>query len=445
MNPFQTNINRRALLRGSVATAGLGYFGLLDALAQTGDYKALVCVFLFGGNDSNNMVVPMGAGYNAYSNVRGPATGIPQASLLPIMDRGVQYGLHPALTRVQALYNQGKGSVALNVGPLVRPVTKQEVRSGAPVPMNLYSHSDQQQAWQQAPWQGATRTGWGGRTADAIQSANVNSLLPVSVSTAGGALFTIGSVTAPAIVNGGLGLGLSGSDGSTTATARDNAFQQVINFQSGLTLVQAANRSINNGIQVGKVLNGVLTGDDGINTVFPQNGLGSQLNQVARIIRARQTLGVSRQIFFVSQGGYDNHEGLLAAHQNLLTTLNGALSAFYDATIELGMENNVTTFTESDFNRTFGPNGTAGTDHAWGAHHIMLGGAVNGGRMFGTYPNLALQGPDDVGNRGLWLPTMSVDQYGGTLASWFGVNSAQLDQVFPNLVNFPTRNMGFMK
>jgi uncharacterized protein (DUF1501 family) len=445
MNPFQLNINRRSLLRGSVAMGGLGYFGLLDALAQTGDYKALVCVFLFGGNDSNNTVVPMGTGYNAYAAVRGPATGLAQAALLPIMDRGVQYGLHPALTRVQALYNQGKASLALNVGPLVRPVTKQEVRSGAPVPVNLYSHSDQQQAWQQAPWQGGSRTGWGGRTADAMQASAQGSLLPISVSTAGGALFTVGQVTAPAIVNGGLGLGLSGSDGSVTANARDNAFQQVINFQSGLTLVQAANRTTNNGIQVGKVLNSVLTGDDGITTVFPGSGLGNQLNQVARIIRARQTLGVSRQIFFVSQGGYDNHEGLLAAQQGLLTTLNGALSAFYDATIELGMENNVTTFTESDFNRTFGPNGTAGTDHAWGAHHIMMGGAVAGGRMYGTFPNLGLQGPDDVGNRGLWLPTMSVDQYGATMASWFGVSSAGMDSVFPNLVNFPTRNMGFMK
>ncbi len=445
MNQFKLNISRRSLLRGSVATAGAGYFGLLDALAQTGEYKALVCVFLFGGNDSNNTVVPMGAGYNAYSAVRGASTGIPQGQLLPIMDRGNPFGFHPALTRIQALYNQNKATVALNAGPLVRPVTKQQVRSGAPVPSNLYSHSDQQQAWQQAPWQGGSRTGWGGRTADAMQPSNAGSLLPMSVSTAGGALFTMGQVTAPAIVNGGLGLGLSGSDGSATATARDNAFQQVINFQSGLTLVQAANRTINNGIQVGKVLNSVLTGPSGLTTVFPGSGLGNQFQQVARIMRARQTLGVSRQIFFVSQGGFDNHDGLLAAQQGLLTTLNGAMSSFYDATIELGLENNVTTFTESDFNRTFGPNGNAGTDHAWGGHHIVMGGGVNGGRMYGTFPNLAIEGPDDVGNRGLWLPTMSVDQYGGTLATWFGVNSAQLDQVFPNLINFPTRNMGFMK
>jgi uncharacterized protein (DUF1501 family) len=219
----------------------------------------------------------------------------------------------------------------------------------------------------------------------------------------------------------------------------------VINFQSGLTLVQAANRTINNGMQVGKVLNSVLTGPSGITTVFPQNGLGNQLAQVARIIRSRQTLGVSRQIFFVSTGGYDNHDGLLAAHQGLLTGLNAALSAFYDATIELGMENAVTTFTESDFNRTFGPNGNNGTDHAWGSHQLMMGGAVNGGRMYGTFPNLAIQGPDDVGNRGLWLPTTSVEQYGATMSSWFGVNSAQLDAVFPNLINFPTRNLGFMK
>jgi uncharacterized protein (DUF1501 family) len=444
MQNFKLNISRRALLRRSIATASLGYFGVLDALAQAGDYKALVCVFLFGGNDSNNTIVPMGVRYNDYSKVRGAATGIPQASLLPIMDRGEQYGFHPQLTRIQQLYNQGKASAVLNVGPLIRPITKAQYRQNMAVPSNLYSHSDQQQAWQQASTSGA-RSGWGGRTADTMQPANTGSLLPMSVSTSGGALFTVGQVTGPAIVNGSLGLGLSGSDGSPTAMARDNAFQQVINFQSGLTLVQAANRTINNGIQVGKVLNNVLTGPSGITTVFPQNGLGGQLQQVARIIRSRQTLGVSRQIFFVSTGGYDNHDGLLPAHQGLLTGLNSALSAFYDATIELGMENAVTTFTESDFNRTFGPNGNNGTDHAWGGHHVVMGGAVNGGRMYGTFPNLAIEGPDDVGNRGLWLPSTSVEQYGATMASWFGVNSAQLDSVFPNLVNFSTRNLGFMK
>lgn len=444
MNQFRPNISRRALLRRSIATATLGYLGVTDALAQTGDYKALVCVFLFGGNDSNNTIVPMGTRYNEYAAVRGPATGIAQNALLPVMDRGEPFGFHPALTRIQQLYNQGKAGAVLNVGPLIRPLTKQEYRNRMSVPMNLYSHSDQQQAWQQASTSGI-RSGWGGRVADVMQPSNNGSLLPLSVSTSGGALFTMGQVTGPAIVNGGNGLGLSGSDGSAPANARDNAFQQVINFQSGLTLVQAANRTINNGIEVGKVLNNVLTGPSGLTTVFPAGGLANQLQQVARIMRARQTLGVSRQIFFVSTGGYDNHDGLLAAHQGLLTGLNGALSAFYDASIELGLENNVTTFTESDFNRTFGPNGNNGTDHAWGGHHIMMGGAVNGGRMYGTFPNLAIQGPDDVGSRGLWLPTISVEQYGATMASWFGVNSAQLDQVFPNLVNFPTRNLGFMK
>jgi uncharacterized protein (DUF1501 family) len=444
MNQFRPNISRRALLRRSIATATLGYLGVTDALAQTGDYKALVCVFLFGGNDSNNTIVPMGTRYNSYAAVRGPATGIAQNALLPVMDRGEPFGFHPALTRIQQLYNQGKAAAVLNVGPLIRPLTKQEYRNNMSVPMNLYSHSDQQQAWQQASTSGI-RSGWGGRVADVLQPSNNGSLLPLSVSTSGGALFTMGQVTGPAIVNGGNGLGLSGSDGSASANARDNAFQQIINFQSGLTLVQAANRTINNGIEVGKVLNSVLTGPSGLTTVFPAGGLSNQLQQVARIMRARQTLGVSRQIFFVSTGGYDNHDGLLAAHQGLLTGLNGALSAFYDASIELGLENNVTTFTESDFNRTFGPNGNNGTDHAWGGHHIMMGGAVNGGRMYGTFPNLAIQGPDDVGSRGLWLPTISVEQYGATMASWFGVNSAQLDQVFPNLVNFPTRNLGFMK
>lgn len=443
MSKFPFKISRRALLRKSIATASMGYYGVTNALAQTGDYKALVCVFLFGGNDSNNMIVPMGTRYNDYSKVRGAATGIPQASLLPITDRGESYGIHPQLTRLAQLYGQGKASAVLNVGPLIRPITKSQYRQNSSVPMNLYSHSDQQQAWQQASTSGA-RSGWGGRTAEILQSTS-SALLPLSVSASGSALFSIGNATAPAIIGGGLGLGLSGSDGSATAIARDNAFQQVVSFQSGLTLVQAANKTINNGIEVGRVLNSVLTGPSGITTVFPNGGLASQLLQVARIMRSRQTLGVSRQIFFVSTGGYDNHDGLLAAQQGLYTGLNGALSAFYDATIELGLENNVTTFTESDFNRTFGPNGNNGTDHAWGGHHFVMGGAVSGGRMYGTYPNLAIEGPDDVGNRGLWLPTTSVEQYGATMASWFGINSAQLDSVFPNLVNFTTRNLAFMK
>ncbi len=444
MQQFIPKISRRALLRRSVATAGLGYFGLLDALAQAGDYKALVCVFLFGGNDSNNMIVPMGAGYTDYSKVRPGAVGHAENVLLPIMDRGKPYGFHPQLTRVQQLYNQGKAAAVLNVGPLLRPITKAQYKMGSSVPMNLYSHSDQQQAWQQAATSGP-RSGWGGRAADAlVGSFNQASLLPIAVSTAGGALFTIGAATGPAIVNGGLGLGLSGSDGSVSAMARDNAFQQVINFQSGMTLVQAANKTMNNGIQVGKVLNNVLTGPSGITTVFPNTGLGNQFEQVARIIKNRGSLASSRQIFFVSAGGYDNHENLLNSQQGLYTQLNGALSAFYDATTELTVQNNVTTFTESDFNRTFGPNGNNGTDHAWGSHHIMMGGAVKGGSMYGTFPTLAIGGPDDVGDRGLWLPTTSVEQYGATMASWFGVNSAKLDQVFPSLINFPNRNLGFM-
>ncbi len=444
MSPFKINISRRALLRKSIATASLGYLGVLDALAQAGDYKALVCVFLFGGNDANNTIIPMGVKYNDYSKVRGSATGIAQAALLPIMDRGESYGLHPQLTRIQQLYNQGKAAATLNVGPLIRPITKTQFRANQSVPAHLYSHPDQQVAWQQASTS-AIRNGWGGRTADIMQSFNSGATLPMSVSTAGGALFAIGQTTGPAIVNGANGLGLSGSDGTALGNARDAAFQQVINFQSGLTLVQAANRTINNGIEVGKVLNSVLTGPSPNATVFPQNGLGNQFAQVARIIRSRQNLGTRRQIFFVSAGGYDNHEGLLATHQNLLTALNSALSAFYDATVELGVENSVTTFTESDFNRTFAPNSNDGTDHAWGSHHLMVGGAVSGGRMYGTFPTLALEGPDDVSRRGLWLPTTSVEQYGATLASWFGLNSAQLDLVFPNLVNFPTRNLGFMK
>jgi uncharacterized protein (DUF1501 family) len=252
----------------------------------------------------------------------------------------------------------------------------------------------------------------------------------------------VGQQTQPGTVDPNTNGQLEGSDGSDAANARNAALQQVLNFQSGFSLVQTANFSLREGMRIGDILAGLTSAP--LNTQFPNTGLGQQLQQVARVIQARTALGMSRQIFFCSMGGYDTHSNQLGQHTGLFTELSQAMNAFYNSTVELGIAGNVTTFTESEFNRTFQPNANAGTDHAWGGHHIVVGGAVSGGKLYGTFPQLALQGPDDSGNRGNWIPTTSLDQYGATFAKWFGVQDIDLQGVFPNLANFTTKTLGFV-
>lgn len=448
-------ISRRTLLRfgaGSMgflgASGGLGRLGLLNAMASPSpNYKAMVCIFMFGGNDGNNLLVPINTvkqKYSDYFGVRGNVLGLAQASLAPIAAaNGDQYGLHTKLAPIQALYNNGKAALVTNVGMLVKPISKQLYQQGqAQVPMNLFSHSDQQQQWQTAP-SGNTRTGWGGRAADILSALNSPSTFPTGVSTAGNSLFLTGNSTTPASVTNG-GLGLDGSDGSAPANARDAAFQQVLTFDSGLSLVQSANRTMANGIAAGKLLNSALAMGSNLTTVFPNSGLGNQLKQVAQIMKVRGDLGMTRQIFFVSTGGFDTHTTQLPQQDNLFTDLGASMAAFYNATVELGVESEVTTFTESEFGRTFQPSTGAGSDHAWGSNHIVMGGAVKGKDVYGNYPTLALGGPDDISGRGVWLPTTSLDQYGATLASWFGVADPALITVFPNLGNFGTQKLAFV-
>lgn len=446
-------LTRRTLLRlgagslGLLSSSRLRRLGMLNAQTpSTGGYKAMVCVFLFGGNDGNNMVVPIqtaAQNYSSYFGVRGSTLGIAQSSLAAITTpSGDTYGLHPSLAPLQPLFQQNKLAVVANVGTLLSPVTKQQYNQGQiPVPMNLFSHSDQQQQWQTTP--GAARTGWGGRAADILQSMNSPSTFPTSVSAAGNSLFLTGQTTTAASVNNG-GLGLDGSDGSDVGNARDAAFQQILTFASGMSLIQNANKFLSDGIEAGKELSAALASAGALTTVFPQSGLGQQLQQVAQIIKARTTLGMNRQIFFVSQGGYDTHTDQLPQQASLFADLAAALSAFYTATVELGIESNVTTFTESDFGRTCQPSTGAGSDHAWGSNHFVIGGGVKAANIYGTFPILALNGPDDVSGRGVWLPTTSVDQYGATIGSWFGVPDGSLDTVFPNLAKFTTKNLGFL-
>ncbi len=447
-------ITRRSLLRlgvGSLGLFGMGgrlaKLGLLNAqvAGPTNDYKAVVCIFMMGGNDSNNMVVPIQTsrqGYSAYAGIRGAALSIPQASLGEIAaGSGDVYGIHPDLAPLRSLYLQNRLAVVANVGTLIQPLTKAQFAAGqAGAPRNLFSHADQQLQWQTTP---GSSTGWGGRAADILQAMNVPSAFPTGVSLAGNSAFLNGQSTTQATLNNG-GLGLAGSDGSAAANARNNAFQQILSFSSGLSLVQTLNQYTATGLETGNVLTAALSGAGGMQTQFPQTSLGLQLQQVARIMQVRAALGMTRQIFFVSQGGFDTHTSQLVQQAGLFRELAGAMAAFDNATLELGLDGKVVTFTESEFGRTLQPSGSAGSDHAWGSHHLVMGSGIAGANVYGTFPELAIGGPDDVSQRGVWLPSASLDQYGATIASWFGVPDAALASVFPNLANFANPKMGFM-
>jgi len=253
-------------------------------------------------------------------------------------------------------------------------------------------------------------------------------------------------VTNPATVSPGQVLGLQGFSSSAANIGRFDALANLLNFNNGYTLVNSGNYINYNGINQAGVLNEALAGATALKTVFPSTQLGAQMAQIAQIINVRSALGVSRQIFFAFLGNFDTHDAELTQQGAGLVQVSQAMNAFYNSTLELGVSQNVVTFTESDSNRTFQPSGgaTLGTDHAWGSHHFIMGGAVKGGDLYGTFPTQELSGPDDANNRGIWIPTTSLDQYGATLASWFGVSPAMLPAVFPNLPNFPTSNLAFV-
>jgi uncharacterized protein (DUF1501 family) len=440
-------VSRRGFIRVGAATVGslaLRPFGLLPALAQSGpNYRALVCVFLFGGNDSNNTVIPMDdTNYKAYQSIRG-SLALSGSSLTPTVtsDTGAPFAFHAKLAEVASMFSSKELAVVANVGPLVQPLTRSQYQSAqaAQIPLNLFSHSDQQLAWQTSIAQGHSPTGWAGRAADYIASANVNtSSFPPFFSVAGNSIEGIGTQTQPVALAPGAKLNLQGPASGISA------INSLLTTESGVNLVQAANDTLSNSIKDAAALASALGKSTALKTVFPTTSIGQQLQQVAQIIQVQSYLGMTRQIFFCSLGGFDTHAGELEAHNTLYPQLSPALLAFYNATQELGMAENVTTFTESDFSRTFQPTTTDGSDHAWGSHHLVLGGAVQGGQIFGQFPTFELAGPNDTDTRGRWIPTTSIDQYGSTLCSWFGIPSTALATVFPNLANFPTSNIGFL-
>ncbi len=444
-------VNRRSFIKyASLAAAGnaaaLRPFGVLNALAQTPtDYKALICVFLFGGNDANNTLIQFDtAGYNNYSTIRGPLA-IPQSQLLQLSALP-NFALNPNLSDIQTLFDNKNAAFVANVGTLIEPTTKAQFKAGTGLPTNLFSHPDQQLEWQNAAQSGSTATGWAGRIADTLNASyNIGASVPMITSVAGDTLFCNGSASTPVSVSPGNLGGAQCSEGTTECGAQLATAQALLSFDSGLTLVQADNSITTNAYSYAKTLSAAVQSVSPLKTVFPSaNALAAQLQQIAQIIQVRAALGVSRQIFFCGIGNFDTHSDQLVLQNALLASISPALAAFYAATVEMGVQNSVTAFTMSDFSRTFQPNSNTGSDHAWGSHHIVIGGAVKGGQIYGTFPTLALNGPDDSGTNGRWVPTTGSVQYAATLASWFGVSTAQMTTIFPNIGSFATANLGFV-
>lgn len=442
-------IRRRSFIKyASLAAAGnlagLRPFGAMNALAATGtDYKALVCIFLYGGNDANNMVIPFDtAGYNNYASVRGPLA-LAQNTLLPLTP-APNFALHPSLADVQTLFNGGNAALVTNVGTLVQPMTRSLYLQGQNLPSNLFSHPDQQIEWQNAAGSGTTTTGWAGRVADLLNGQyNAGSSLPMITSVAGDTLFCNGVSSTPVSVSPGNLSGASCSEGNQ-CSARQAAAQALLTFNSGVSLVTQDDQIATNAYNYASVLTAATKSVTPLATVFPTTGLGPQMKQIAQIIQVRAALGVKRQIFFAGIGNFDTHSDQLTLQANLLAGIGPALAAFYQATQEMAIADAVTSFTMSDFARTFQPNSNTGSDHAWGSHHIVFGGAVKGGKMYGTFPTQTLGGPDDSGSNGRWIPTTASAQYAATLAQWFGVPANQLATVLPNIGNFATANLGFV-
>ena len=445
-------LSRRGFIRAGAATVGtlaLRPFGLLPALAQSSaNYRALVCVFLFGGNDSNNTVIPMDdASFQAYTSIRG-SLALSASELTPTVYSvsNAPFAFHGKLTEVASMFSSKELAVVANTGSLVQPLTRSQYQgSQAPVPLNLFSHSDQQLQWQTSIAQGNSPTGWAGRAADYLNSQKVNAAnFPAFLSVAGNALEGQGVQTQSVALAPGQSLTLKGFTNSATSQARLKALTSLLTTDNGLSLVQAANNTMANSIADAAALEAALAKTTPLKTQFPITSLGSQLKQVAEIIQVQSYLGMSRQIFFCSLGGFDTHAAELETHTSLYPQLSQALAAFYAATQELGVAESVTTFTESDFSRTFQPATTDGSDHAWGSHHMVLGGAVKGGQIYGQFPTFELGGPNDTDVRGRWIPTTSIDQYGATLCSWFGIPDTALATVFPNFANFGSNKLGFV-
>ena len=439
-NPMHNILTRRQVLGRSAALAAAGPLAAAHSLAaplQGSDYRALVCVFLYGGNDGNNMLVPMdSAGYAAYAKARGNAAAgglaLQASSLAPL--GGVNLGLHGALAPLAQVWAQGHLALQANVGTLVRPLSKAAVSAGgSALPANLFSHSDQQAQWQQGGSVLAQSSGWGGRVADLQPHSSVPAVLSVS----GNNVFMNGASTDGLAVSAGSGFAIRGFGNNPARNPLYALYTSLLQQPVANAEQRAAASVLNQALRASTALNTALATGGSVAGLFAgqTSSLAQQLLTVAKLLEARSSLGVSRQLFFVALGGFDTHNNQLTQQADLFSQLGPALKSFYDATAQLGLANQVTTFTASDFARTLQPASGGGTDHAWGNHQLVLGGAVRGG-LYGRMPQLLLGGPDDVSDEGRWLPSTAVDQMSASLASWFGVAAADLGALFPHLANF---------
>jgi len=500
-NDQDLSLSRRRFVRQS-ACAALGLTGLVDtlahltlvrsALAQSAPgngYKALVVLFLFGGNDSNNLLVPR-IGHPAYadyksgrnvlsildSNDSAYVAGSPAS--IPLTTTSGNYGVHPAATGIANLFNTGELAFVANVGTLSYPVTRAQYLAGSvPLPPQLFSHSDQQLQWQSSVPDKPFTNGWGGRVADLLHAGGLAAgQVSLSITLSGINSLQVGDDVIQYAVtpNGAVplsGYGTTGTpysnalntDGSyktTLAGKRLKAFDDITKYTHQHLLeegyAEVVRRSRANEALVGAAFTEAAGSGIDFDAQFANadTTLGNQLKTIAKLIAGRGSLGNDRQIFFASIGGFDTHQDQLDAQVNLIGELSGALKAFSDTLKALGVNDNVLTVTHSDFTRTLTPNGTdaatAGSDHGWGGHHLVLGGPVNGGQVYGQFPSLKLgQDQDTDRNRGRWIPTTAVDQYAAVAAKWLGVSSPALSTIFPNLGRFAdpfgaTANLGFV-
>ncbi|HZY19094.1 MAG TPA: DUF1501 domain-containing protein [Ramlibacter sp.] len=449
--------SRRAFLRRGAALSIAGAAGpwalslaaMGEAAAQTAtDYKALVCVFLYGGNDYANTVVAYDqASHDAYRALR-PSVALDRAALAPTLlnpatplPGGRQYALAPGLAPLLPVFDAGRMAVLLNIGTLVTPTTKAQYQArSVPLPPKLFSHNDQQSYWQASSPEGA-RSGWGGRLGDLFAAGNGTSTF-TCISVTGNAVYLAGQSAVQYQVTSNGSVPVNGVKRPLYGSAAcSQALQNLLVAPRTHLLENEYARVTRRSVEANDQLTSALAGAT-LTTAFPTGGLADQLKLVARLIAARSALGAKRQVFFVSIGGFDTHDSLATAHPGLMASVGGALAAFQQATQDLGVSEQVTAFTASDFGRTLLSNND-GSDHGWGSMHFVVGGAVRGRSFVGNAPVLADNGPDDVG-QGRLLPALSVDQLAGTLAGWFGVSASDQLTVLPNLDNFSTRNLGFM-
>lgn len=449
----------------AVATQ-MSHLGLMSAVAQEkakltnlGDYKALVCVFLNGGNDSHNTIVPMhNDGYQQYFNARSPrGLALTQKQLLPVSptNPGLEYGFHPSLTEIHDLWTANKVAAVCNVGTLVEPLTKPEYFGNGLKPESLFSHSNQVAQFESAISYTNSTTGWGGRLADRTSPLNIGGAVPMVTSMNGATVFCSGGTSSPLIIEPAPiplneVLRLEGFTEDEADVVRRTAMQRIRAEDTDKTLIESASFLTQQAVNVSEQL----SQDPELTAEFPNSSLGNQLAQVAKLMKFRSALNMSRQIFFVELRLFDTHTNQLSRHANLLRDLSLSVKAFYNETVAQGISSDVTTFTMSDFGRTLDPGSsgsTVGSDHGWAGHHFVIGDGVQGGNFYGRptsngtiMPSLINGGDDDVSTRGRFIPTVSVEMYAATLARWFGLNEKELPIVFPFINNFPTSDVGFM-